>query len=342
MSFYNNKIIIGNALSDLKYINSESVNCCVTSPPYFGLRDYGVDGQIGLEYSIEEYIKKLLIVFREIKRILRSDGTLWLNIADSYAGSGKGRNSDGEFSEKAENFQKTGQINSKLLHTVKTLKRKNLMGIPWRLALALQDDGWYLRQDIIWYKPNCMPESVKDRCTRSHEYIFLLSKSSQYYFDYDAIKEPCVGYEKSYLQGSKGTLTPNTGRRKGNRKTFRGNGVYTNNQSFNNSCKTSNDSVGNAKNDTGLRNKRDVWSVATKGYNGAHFATFPPELIKPCISAGCPADGIVFDPFFGSGTTGAVARQLGRNFIGMELNPEYAKLASERTGAEIIEVKSIM
>lgn len=325
MSFYNNKIIIGNALSDLKYIDSESVNCCVTSPPYFGLRDYGVDGQIGLEYSIEEYINKLLIVFREIKRILRSDGTLWLNIADSYAGSGKGRKSDGEFSEKAENFQKTGQINSKLLYTAKTLKRKNLMGIPWRLALALQDDGWYLRQDIIWYKPNCMPESVKDRCTRSHEYIFLLSKSSQYYYDYEAIKEPC-----------------NAGRRKGNRKTFRGNGVYTNNQSFYNSCKTSNNSIGNAKNDTGLRNRRDVWSIATKGYNGAHFATFPPELIKPCISAGCPADGIVFDPFFGSGTTGAVARQLGRNFIGMELNPEYAKLATERTGAEIIEVKSIV
>lgn len=296
-------IIHGDCLEILTTLPDNYVNCCITSPPYYGLRDYGVKGQIGLEKTLQEYIDKLVDVFREVRRVLKNDGTLWVNMGDTYCS------------------------------TVATegMKPKDLMGIPWMLAFALRADGWYLRQDIIWHKTNSMPESVKDRCTKAHEYIFLLSKSRKYYFDNEAIKEPCVGFNNELVAGSKGTFKPNTRRSKGNNKTFRGGGVYTNNRAFNNSelLKTKL-SIGNTENKTGLRNKRDVWSVGTTGYKGAHFATFPEKLIEPCVLAGCPTGGIVLDPFFGSGTTGRVARKQGRNFVGIELNPDYCELAENR------------
>lgn len=324
-------LLTGNALEMLRGIPDNSIDCCVTSPPYYGLRDYGTDGQIGLETTPEQYIENLVAVFREVRRVLKTDGTLWLNMGDSYAGSGKGA---AAYPLNAKKYKQG--TNKGMLAAVKTTKvkaqgykRKDLMGVPWRLAFALQADGWYLRQDIIWYKPNCMPESVKDRCTKSHEYIFLLSKSDKYYFDNEAIKEPAVGFNNIPPAGSKGTLTPNSRRRKGNSKTFRG-GVYTNNQSFINSSELKRDSHGNTENTTGLRNRRDVWSVSTKGYKEAHFATFPEKLIEPCILAGCRTGGTVLDPFLGSGTTAAVSIKNGRKCIGIEINPDYADMAERR------------
>jgi len=365
-------IIQGDCIEGMKQISDASLHCVVTSPPYYGLRDYGVDGQVGLEESPEAYVARLVDVFREVRRILRDDGTVWLNLGDSYNGSGKGANADGTAG-------KAGLLNTASLGTqigkfrksnVIGLKPKDLIGIPWRVAFALQADGWYLRQDIIWHKPNPMPESVTDRCTKSHEYIFLLSKSAKYYFDHEAIKEPSAN-------------------------------------------------LGVASNET--RNKRSVWTVATRNYKGAHFATFPTTLIEPCILAGtsekgccatcgapwkrlhgrsckscgsfiehqhkscntcgfvnnewkdervvnlatragesdvigslvarksqitvnhisldfikscdCESDVVpctVFDPFTGSGTTAFVALTHNRNFVGTELNPEYIALAEER------------
>lgn len=221
-------ILYGDALAKLKDLPSESVNCCVTSPPYYNLRNYAVTGQIGLEDTPEEYIEKLVCVFREVRRVLRKDGTLWLNIADTYAKSGKGVNRSGvhstDISKSSDYLQKTDLIRPA---KCEGYKRKDMIGIPWMLALALRNDGWYLRQDIIWYKPNYMPESVKDRFTKSHEYIFLLSKSEKYYFNHEAVKEQCVGFDKTSPRGSRGTFTPNAGRRNGNAKSFRGGGTYT-------------------------------------------------------------------------------------------------------------------
>lgn len=297
------KIITGNAIEVLKELPDCSADCCITSPPYLGLRDYGVSGQLGLENSVEAYINRLTDIFREVRRVLKNDGTLWLNIGDSYVSS------NSEYSN---------------------CKRKDLIGIPWLLAFALRNDGWYLRQDIIWEKPNAMPESVKDRCTKSHEYIFLFSKQSKYYFDYEAIKEPAVGFNNIVPAGSKGTLKPNNRLRKGNSRTFRGGGVYTKGQSFNNSAETTRESHGNSENVTGLRNKRSVWTVATQGYKEAHFATFPEKLIEPCVLAGSRDGGIILDPFIGSGTTAVVAKKHNRGFIGIELNPEYVEMAKRR------------
>lgn len=297
------KIITGNAIEVLKELPDCTADCCITSPPYLGLRDYGVNGQIGLENSVEAYINRLTDIFREVRRVLKDDGTLWLNIGDSYATS----NCEYE-----------------------NCKRKDLMGIPWMLAFALRADGWYLRQDIIWEKPNAMPESVKDRCTKSHEYIFLFSKQPKYYFDYEAIREPAVGFNNIPPAGSKGTLKPNSRLRKGNSRTFRGGGAYTKGQSFNNSAETTRESHGNNENMTGLRNKRSVWTVATQGYKEAHFATFPEKLIEPCILAGSKEGGIILDPFLGSGTTAAVAKKHNRDLIGIELNPKYAEMAKRR------------
>jgi len=298
-----NKIITGNAIEVLKELPDGYAAICITSPPYFGLRDYGVDGQIGLENSVEDYINKLTDIFREVRRVLKDDGTLWLNIGDSYVSS------NSEYSN---------------------CKRKDLIGVPWLLAFALRNDGWYLRQDIIWEKPNAMPESVRDRCSNSHEHIFLLSKQPKYYFDYEAIKEPAVGFNNIPPAGSKGTLTPNSRLRKGNSRTFRGGGVYTKGQSFNNSEKVMRESHGNSENMTGLRNKRSVWTVATQRYKEAHFATFPEKLIEPCVIAGSREGGIVLDPFVGSGTTAVVAKKHNRGFIGIELNPEYVEMAKRR------------
>lgn len=332
-------ILHGDALSVLKTLPDESVDCCVTSPPYYNLRDYGVDGQIGLEETPEEYIQRLVEIFREVRRVLKSDGTLWVNIADSYAGSGKGRVKGGV--AKMENFsekQKTnrGTINGVLTKTSsKDCKPKDLIGIPWMLAFALRADGWYLRQDIIWAKPNPMPESVKDRCTKSHEYIFLLSKSRRYYFDGEAISEPVAS---SSIQ----RLSQNIDAQKGSdRVPFKTNGNmkavlprYGGKKYTENPDKFYRTKSGNAYDYRPKRNKRDVWTVTTKPFKGAHFATFPPDLIEPCILAGCPVGGVVLDPFAGSGTTGMVAKQNNRDFILIELNADYVQICEERTSGK--------
>lgn len=327
-----NKIITGNTIEILKELPDCSADCCITSPPYFGLRDYGVDGQLGLEDTVEDYINKLTNIFKEVRRVLKDDGTLWLNMSDSYAGSTKGRKKDGRHSNEAsKSGNYYGTFNDRLQYKkIPGYKNKDLMGIPWLLAFTLRNDGWYLRQDIIWEKPNAMPESVKDRCTKSHEYIFLFSKQAKYYFDYAAIKEPAVGFNNIPPAGSKGAFTPNSRLRKGNSRTFRGSGAYTKGQSFNNSAEITRESHGNNENITGLRNKRSVWRVATQGYREAHFATFPEKLIEPCVLAGSKEGGIVLDPFLGSGTTSVVAKKHNRGFIGIELNPEYVEMAKRR------------
>lgn len=300
-------IIQGNSLTELYKLPSETVDCCVTSPPYYQLRDYGCDEQIGLEKTVDEYIEKLVVVFREVRRILKSDGTLWVNIADSYAGSGKGAANYPDNAKKYKQGTNEGMLGCHIPPTrADGCKPKDLLGIPWELAFALRADGWYLRQEIIWHKPNCMPESVKDRCTKAHETIFLFSKSKHYYFDWEAIQEPCVGFDKSSPRGSKGTFQPNAGRRKSNDK-----------QKV---------THGNIDNERGLRRKRSVWTVATNGGAVNHYATFPQRLIEPCILAGSREGGIVLDPFAGSGTTGAVAKAYGRDYILIEISKKYAAI----------------
>tara|TARA_R110002051_G_scaffold227844_1_gene290096 strand:- start:457 stop:1320 length:864 start_codon:yes stop_codon:yes gene_type:complete len=272
------KILPGDCMKTLRSIEPKSVNTCVTSPPYWGLRDYKEGEQLGLEDTPEKYVDNLIEVFREVRRVLRDDGTVWLNLGDSY------------------------QLN------------KQMVGIPWRVALRLQEDGWILRQDIIWYKPNAMPESVKSRCTKAHEYIFLLSKNSSYYYDFDSIKE------EADFAGAKITMGPKS---------------MSKRQATGRNIKPS----GNAFNDVydvpQYRNKRSVWTVTTKPYKGAHFATYPPDLIRPCILAGCPEGGTVLDPFAGSGTTGLVAAHSRRNAILCELNPEYQKIIRNRLGNDM-------
>lgn len=318
----------------VKKLASNSIDTCITSPPYWGLRDYGVDGQIGLENSIDEYINEMVMLFREVRRVLKPEGTLWLNLGDSYVGTGGNRKN--AVSNELFQTQQSHNPGDGRYERIKQLKKsklkpKDLIGIPWRVALALQEDGWYLRSDIIWSKSNCMPEAVKDRPTKAHEYIFLLSKNRNYYYDHESIKEECVNGDPNPPRGSNGVLgNANSGRRlKGNSKTFRGGGVYTNGQSFTNYHSVDRDSHGNKPNELGLRNKRSVWTVATDKLGAAHFATFPPRLIEPCISAGSPVGGIVLDPFMGSGTTAAKSLEMRRNFIGFELNPEYIKIAEE-------------
>lgn len=311
------RILLGDALEQLRRLPPESVHTCVTSPPYYNLRDYGAAGQIGNEASVEEYLQTLVSVFREVRRVLRPDGTMWVNMGDSYAGSGKGRMADGTHYDKkpSKSGNYGGTRNGHLKKTVAAgCKPKDLIGVPWQLAFALRADGWYLRQDIIWSKTNCMPESVRDRCTKSHEYIFLLSKSERYYFDAAAISEPVTST-------------------KGNARTFRGGGAYTGGRAHDNSAQVERESHGNRENQTGRRNKRDVWTVSTNGFRGAHFAVFPEKLIEPCILAGSPLGGTVLDPFAGSGTTGVVAKRLRRDFIGCEINPDYAQMAADRIAA---------
>lgn len=307
------QVLVGDCIESMRKLQDKSVNCCVTSPPYFGLRDYGVAGQIGLEDTPEFYISVMVEVFREVKRVLRDDGTLWLNIGDSYATRGangwQGKNGD-----RADRAQPERPVKGKLSAGIKP---KDLLGIPWMLAFALRTDGWYLRQDIIWAKPNAMPESMQDRCTKAHEYIFLLSKSEKYHFDHVSLKEP--------VRSTKGPAVA-----------FRGGGSYTGGNSFNNHAEKERETRGNLPNETGLRNRRSVWDVATCPYKGAHFATFPPALVEPCILAGCPVDGVVLDPFGGSGTTAGVAVGLGRNAILCEINPDYTGLIMERV-ATIVE-----
>lgn len=311
-----NKIYQGHCLKVLKTMPNDFVNTVVTSPPYWGLRDYGVDGQIGLESSVEEYVSALVDVFREIKRILKDDGTVWLNLGDAYAGSGRGRNADGKGNPGKNYMQSDGQFGGivRVSKNVSGLKPKDLIGLPWRVAFALQADGWYLRQDIIWNKPNAMPESVTDRPTKSHEYLFLLSKNPKYYYEHECIKEPAV-YGTLDVRGSDGAFGQAQKMKREEKVRGSFDGKYGK-EAF------------RAIRDK--RNKRSVWTVSTKPLKVAHFATFPEDLIEPCVLAGCPLDGVVLDPFFGSGTTGLVALKHGRNFIGIELNPEYIKIAEKR------------
>jgi DNA modification methylase len=321
-----NHIYNGDSLDILKTLPSNSIDCGVTSPPYYGLRDYGVDGQIGLEKTPEQFIEKLVCVFHEFRRVLKPEGTLWVNIGDSYAGNSKPGGGDPTIGNR-----NLGGSEYRQKHVPDGIKSKDLIGIPWMLAFALRSDGWYLRQDIIWSKPNSMPESVTDRCTKSHEYIFLLSKSQRYYFDSEAIKEPCVQDEMA--NGFRGgaycnneTFDNSTGGQRKNKGNQRyGGNKYTADPDIFYRTKS-----GNAYEPRDKRNKRSVWNIATKPYREAHFATFPEELITPCILAGCPQGGIVLDMFFGSGTTGLVALKNFRNYIGIELNSRYVNMANRR------------
>ena len=327
-----NKIYNEECLGGLKKLPDNSIDCCVTSPPYYALRDYGVDGQIGLEETPEEYIRKLTDVFMEVHRVLKPEGTLWLNIGDSYNGSG-GNHKDTHKNDTG--FQgnigvKYGGKGAK----VEGLKPKDLIGIPWMLAFSLRNAGWYLRQDIIWHKPNPMPESVTDRCTKSHEYIFLLSKSQKYYFDYEAISEPCADQNRTNYQSGSRSNGENKDRNdndlgersklwKPRTKNCQYDGQQPNTMHLRRE-------QGLPDKEYTVRNKRDVWSVNVKPDSVAHFATYPEELITPCILAGCPSGGVVLDPFMGSGTTARVARKLNRHFVGFELNPEYCKIIEKK------------
>ena len=310
-------IINRDALYALRELPEESVHCCVTSPPYYALRDYGLDMQIGREDTPEQYIDRLTEVFRELRRVLRSDGTLWLNIADTYCGTGnKGYHADPK-NPKGRNGQQIARNNR-----VSGCKQKDLIGIPWLLAFALRADGWYLRSDIIWQKENPMPESVKDRCARCYEHIFLFSKSKKYFFDYKAISEPIAPATAERLKrGMKG----------GNKY---GKPVPGQPQPQSINRPREHGEIKDADINP-LRNKRDVWKINTVPFKGGHYAAYPPKLVETCLLAGCPEGGIVLDPFMGSGTTGMVASQMGRHFIGIELNPAYTELAYKRIGGEI-------
>jgi DNA modification methylase len=295
-----NEIILGDALDVMRGMPDACVDCIITSPPYYGLRDYGVAGQIGNENNPAEYIDRLIFIFNEARRMLKDSGTLWVIIGDSYSGSGKGH----------------GSMNALVASrptkaTRSNLPPKSLIGIPWRFALAMQERGWILRQDIIWNKPDVMPESVKDRFTKSHEYIFLFAKTGRYYFNQNAVKEPALCAKTDARMGY-GRLHY-CGKREGAPGTGQENFAYV----------------------SEYRNKRSVWNVSNKGFDGEHFAVFPEKLIIPCIKAGCPENGIVLDPFIGSGTTALTAIKLDRRFIGIEINPEYHKLASSRAADEM-------
>jgi DNA modification methylase len=314
---------LGDCREILPTLQECSVNTCVTSPPYWGLRDYGHENQIGQEIEPSEFIESMVGVFREVRRVLRDDGTLWLNLGDSYNAAGRsGHGTRIGYKQSTNRASASGQDDTR--PTAKDLKPKDLVGIPWRVALALQADGWYLRQDIVWHKPNPMPESVRDRCTKSHEYIFLLSKSERYFFNSEGIKEPAVcGANGSEFHTGK-TGEHQLGRAQKVRPSKpKG--------SFNGKTEAMADTGQNAfRAVTETRNKRSVWTVPLKPYKGAHFATYPQELIEPCVLAGCPEGGLVLDPFIGSGTTAAVAQKCGCKFVGCELNATYLDLAAKR------------
>uniref|UniRef100_UPI004025BA97 DNA-methyltransferase n=1 Tax=Bacteroides xylanisolvens TaxID=371601 RepID=UPI004025BA97 len=315
-----NQIYISECLSGLRKLPDNSINCCITSPPYYGLRDYQHKLQIGLEKTPEEYIDKLVSVFHEVYRVLKDDGTLWVNIGDSYAGSMKGA---ARFPDNAMNYKQgtnRGTLGkATLVKQCTGCKNKDLIGIPWMLAFALRADGWYLRQDIIWSKPNPMPESVTDRCTKSHEYIFLLSKSKKYYFDSESIQQTASQSVKKRIG-----KVENVGH-----KAFAvADSLEESNPMFRKNTTREYEYADKA-------NKRSVWHVPTSACKEAHFAVFPEKLIVDCIKAGCPDRGIVLDPFMGYGTTAVVARKLDRNYIGFELNPDYVCLAEKRISEEL-------
>ncbi len=295
-------ILKGDCRDVLATLPDESVHCVVTSPPYFGLRDYGVEVQIGLEPAPEDFIDEMVAVFREVRRVLRTDGTCWVNLGDSYANDGKWGGHTGGKHAKALHASPIGR-NKRYTG----LKPKDLCGIPWRVALALQADGWWLRRDIIWHKVNPMPENVWDRCTTTHEYVFHLTRSQDYFYDANAIKEPVTGNAHA-----------------------RGNGINPKAQEPGSGIRQNASFSGAVNGLVNERNKRSVWTIVSEPFPEAHFATFPPALVEPCILAGCPAGGTVLDPFGGAGTTGMVAARLHRNAILIELNPEYAEIAERR------------
>lgn len=367
------KIMAGDVLKQLALLADESVHCVVTSPPYYGLRDYGVKGQMGLEKTLGEHIGAMVNVFREIRRVLRKDGTCWINYGDCYATSPNGRSAAA--TKAAGKDDRT--FRDKPFSTIQgKLKPKDLMMTPNRLAIALQDDGWFVRSEIIWHKPNPMPESITDRPATAHEKIFLLTKSGKYFYDAKAVCIPmsvnsiarlsqnienqagsdranggkktngtmkavggwvrdkggCVQNHGPYKQSGHGRRHAGFNERyraKGNARTFRG-GIYSRNAQFDNSENQQRDSHGNVPNETGMANLKNVWTLSTRGFSEAHFATFPPELPEICIKAGCPIGGTVLDPFGGSGTTALVADRLGRDAILIELNPDYVKMAEKR------------
>jgi len=348
----------GDCRTELAKLAEGSVNCCVTSPPYWGLRDYGVDSQIGLEKTPDEFVAQMVAVFREVRRVLRDDGTLWLNLGDSYNAYNANR---GRAAGANKNHHEIMPSADRGLSD-KSLKNKDLVGIPWMVAFALRADGWYLRQDIIWHKPNPMPESVSDRCTKAHEYLFLMTKSDRYYFNQDAIKERSITNDPRRPYTSEGAWEmdgrPEDQRHGGEPRSHKGSKFHTGKTATHQLDRASKKprTAGNKthkyveeyeaseteehRTKAGLlkvadvpwesANKRSVWAVATQPYGKAHFATFPPKLIEPCILAGCPEGGTVLDPFLGSGTTALVADRNGCNCVGIELNPEYIKLANER------------
>lgn len=333
-----NKIYTGDCLDVLKTFDDNSIDCCITSPPYWGLRDYGHDGQIGMEETPDVFVENLVSVFSEVKRVLKPEGTLWLNLGDTYSSHKDcksvadtlrvgGRSEEANVIEKGKSHSR----NSKMLKSV-GLKNKDLVGIPWMVAFALRDNGWYLRQDIIWHKPNPMPESVTDRCTKSHEYIFLLAKSAKYYYDHEVIKTKMADSSLSRLAqdvenqvGSDRVPGKTNGKMKAVGKKNETSQIFGSRSGHS----------GNYFFDTGFANKRSVWTVNTMPYSEAHFATFPERLITDMIKAGCPENGIILDPFMGAGTTALVARKLHRNFVGIELNPEYVEIANKRLFKEL-------
>ncbi len=358
-----NRIYPGDCLEVMKAWPDAFVQTCVTSPPYWGLRDYGIAGQAGMEKSPQDYVAKIVKVFREVRRVLRNDGTLWLNLGDSYTSGG--RSTFGTWQPTAKQSTHRAIKDAKRAPQPKGLKPKDLVGIPWLVAFALQADGWYLRSDIIWSKPNPMPESVTDRPTKAHEYMFLLAKSERYYYDATAIKEKASypdganspeSIKSPYGQGftrvnqrkpSGWNDGPTSDDRIGRYKTLpdgqinirikrdkqRGHGRR--HDGFNDRW----DQMDRQGQCSGMRNKRSVWTVATCPFPEAHFATFPPELIKPCILAGSAGGGIVLDPFMGAGTTALVASQYGRQFLGIEMNPEYVAMAEKRIDPEVSQMK---
>jgi DNA modification methylase len=326
------RIIVGDARTVLAQLPAGCARCCVTSPPYWGLRDYGIDGQIGLEATPEAWVADLVRVFAEVRRVLADDGTLWVNCGDAYSASGRGGNPGGPTStlEGSQDSQEASMVKQRAT-AIDGLKPKDLIGLPWLLAFALRADGWYLRSDIIWHKPNPMPESVTDRPTKSHEYVFLLSKSPRYYFDAGAIAEPIRSDPGSWKmpdgfathEGAHGSFHRD-GREKGRKRMLPIGGVKA--VGVNGNATYS----GNTPEFGDTRNARTVWTIPTQGYSGAHFATFPRELAARCIKAGSAAGDLVLDPFLGTGTTIGEALMLGRRGVGVELNPEYARLAEKR------------
>lgn len=347
------EILLGDCRERLRELADGSVQCCITSPPYFGLRDYNVAEQMGLEATPEEFIAGMVAVFREVRRVLCDEGTLWLNIGDSYATNGgpgwQGKNGQRSY-RRFTGTRNTPAMREQSRTAYRGLKPKDMIGIPWMLAFALRADGWYLRQDIIWSKPNPMPESVVDRCTKAHEYLFLLSKSERYYYDQAAISEPLglssvkrLSQENLDKQRGSDRVPGKTngamkavGRRAAGNKSHKGTAAYENGSEEHRTkaglvAFSERERAKVAAGDIdGSRNKRSVWTVATQPFKEAHFATFPPALVEPCVLAGCPVGGVVLDPFGGAGTTGMVAQRLGRRAILIELNPEYAAMADRR------------